>query len=191
VLRAPDPWEEPARGSPARGSGSTLREEPAEDSPRKSQGMTSPRTAHPAPTASRLTLAAGWSLLAICVLHTLAFAWHPYWGDWLAGPFRDTTAIADESIQFWGLPGGFVVPGVLLALQILERGRQGLRLPAYVGGVLAVWATACLWVVGPSGFLFVLVPAGLLIAARLRAGGTAPSATAPNAAAGRRSPAER
>ncbi|HEX7350977.1 DUF6463 family protein [Brachybacterium sp.] len=145
-----------------------------------------PRPAHPAPAASRLTLAAGWSLLAICLLHTLAFSMHPYWADWLAGPFRDTTAVADESIQFWGLPGGFVVPGALLGLQILERGRQGLRLPAYVGGVLAVWALACLWVIGPSGFLVVLVPAGLLLAARLRA-----EVTAPGAAARRRSPAER
>lgn len=154
--------------------------------PRKSQGMSSPRPAvRPTPASSRLTLAAGWSVLAICLLHTLAFSRHPYWEDWLAGPFRETMAVADESIQFWGLPGGFVVPGVLLGLQILERGRRGLRLPAYVGVVLAVWASACLWVVGPSGFLFVLVPAGLLIAARLRAGVTAQSAAAP-----RRSPAD-
>lgn len=142
--------------------------------------MTSQTPSVPAvPVTSGLTLAAGWSLLAICLLHTLVFSVHPYWDDWLAGPFGDSPAVADETIQFWGLPGGLVVPGGLLGLQILHQGRRGLRMPAYVGVVLAVWATACLWAVGPSGFLLVLVPAGLLIVASLRAGVTAPSAAVP------------
>lgn len=133
----------------------------------------------PGPTASadhppvprrsrRLTLAAGWSILVICLLHTLAFAFHPYWDDWLAGPLRQSTPTFEEAVQFWGLPGGFVVPGALLALMILREGHHGRALPTPIGWVLAVWAAACLWVVGPSGFVLVLVPAVLLILASRR-----------------------
>ncbi|MGP5412590.1 hypothetical protein [Brachybacterium paraconglomeratum] len=77
------------------------------------------------PRPDRLTTAAGWSLLAICALHTLAFSLPPYWGDWLAGPLRESAATLDEAAQFWGLPGGFVLPGVLLALLLIHLRRQG------------------------------------------------------------------
>ncbi|MDV3294719.1 MAG: DUF6463 family protein, partial [Brachybacterium paraconglomeratum] len=118
----------------------------------------------------RLTMAAGWSLLAICALHTLAFSLHPYWVDWLAGPLRTTEATLDEAAQFWGLPGGFVLPGILLAVLLIRLGRQGGRAPAAFGPVLGLWALACVWILGPSGFLLVLVPAALLVLARLKGG---------------------
>jgi uncharacterized protein YqgC (DUF456 family) len=35
--------------------------------------------------------------------------------------------------------------------------------------VLALWALVCLWIVGPSGFVLLLVPATLLILAAARA----------------------
>lgn len=139
-------------------------------------------TASSAAAASRPVLAAGWSLLAICALHTLAFSLHPYWDDWLAGPFRRTAPTADEAAQFWGLPGGMVVPGALLALMILRQARRGLGVPAWVGGVLGAWALGGLWVVGPSGFVLLLVPAVLLLV------GARPL-TPRSAAARRRSPA--
>ena len=122
------------------------------------------------PRPDRLTTAAGWSLLAICALHTLAFSLHPYWVDWLAGPLRTTEATLDEAAQFWGLPGGFVLPGILLAVLLIRLGRQGGRAPAAFGPVLGLWALACVWILGPSGFLLVLVPAALLVLARLKGG---------------------
>lgn len=118
----------------------------------------------------RLTMAAGWSLLAICALHTLAFSLHPYWAVWLAGPLRTTETTLDEAAQFWGLPGGFVLPGILLAVLLIRLGRQGGRAPAAFGPVLGLWALGCVWILGPSGFLFVLGPAALLVLARLKGG---------------------
>lgn len=118
--------------------------------------------------SDRLTIAAGVSLLVVCVLHTLAFSVHPYWADWVAGPLRTTEATLDEAAQFWGLPGGFVLPGALLAVLLILRGRQGGRAPAAFGPVLGLWALGCVWILGPSGFLFLLVPAALLVLASAR-----------------------
>lgn len=116
----------------------------------------------------RLTIVAGVSLLVVCALHTLAFSVHPYWADWLAGPLRTTEATLDEAVQFWGLPGGFVLPGALLAVLLIQRGRKGGRSPAAFGPVLGLWALGCVWILGPSGFLFLLVPAALLVLASAR-----------------------
>lgn len=132
---------------------------------------TAPDSAPTTPTTTRperLTILAGWLLLVICLLHTLVFAVHPYWADWLAGPLRESAFTADEAAQFWGLAGGFVVPGALFGLLVLRTGREGRRLPPSVGPILAIWAALCLWIVGPSGFLLVLVPAALLILTSLR-----------------------
>lgn len=35
-----------------------------------------------------LTVSAAIALLTISVLHTAVFALHPWWGAWMAGPFR-------------------------------------------------------------------------------------------------------
>jgi hypothetical protein len=118
---------------------------------------------------NRLTVGAGWSMAAIGVLHTAVFLPHPYWGEWLTGGLRSGEG-ADESLSvFWALPGGFVVPLVLFGLLLARLGRRGERAPAYVGWVLAGWAAGCALLVGPSGFLLGLVPAGLLIAEDLLA----------------------
>lgn len=143
---------------------------PRSDGPPPSSSQI-PGVLDPSPHPRRrdlLTVAAGWATLAICLLHTLAFSVHPYWGDWLAGPLRSSSVTMAEAAQFWGLPGGFVVPGAILGLLIIRLGRRGQMLPAYVGWVLALWAAVCLWMIGPSGFVFVLVPATLLIIAGLR-----------------------
>lgn len=121
------------------------------------------------PGVDRLTVAAAISLLVISVLHTAAFAFHPWWGAWLIGPFRTAQLPTDAAVQFWGLPGGFVVPGVLLAVLILETGRRGGAAPACIGVVLGVWALVCAWMAGPSGFVLFLVPTVLLLIASRRA----------------------
>ncbi|GAB3633276.1 hypothetical protein GCM10027421_26290 [Microbacterium shaanxiense] len=116
----------------------------------------------------RLTVSAAIVLLVICVLHTVAFAVHPWWGAWMAGPFRTAQLPVDAAVQFWGLPGGFVVPGVLLALLILRTGRGGSTVPLYFAITLAAWALVCIWMVGPSGFVLLLIPAVLLLVASVR-----------------------
>lgn len=126
-----------------------------------------------APTAGgrprdRLTISAGWMTLVICLLHTLVFAPHPYWVAWLAGPFRGSAITLSESTVFWALPGGFVLPGILFGVLVIRSGRRGESLPAFMGWVLGLWALGCIWVVGPSGFMLVLVPAALLVVASLR-----------------------
>lgn len=117
----------------------------------------------------RLTVAGGWSMVAIGILHTLVFLPHPYWGEWLAGGLRSGRG-GDESLSvFWALPGSFVVPLVLLGLLTVRLGRRGERVPAYVGWGLGGWAAACALLIGPSGFLLGLIPAGLLVAEDLLA----------------------
>lgn len=118
--------------------------------------------------SDRLTVSASIVLLVISALHAAVFSLHPWWGAWLAGPFRTTQPPVDAAVQFWGLPGGFVVPGILLALLILRTGRRGGTVPLYVAITLAAWALVCIWMVGPSGFVLLLVPAVLLLVASLR-----------------------
>lgn len=118
---------------------------------------------------NRLTIAAAVALLVISILHTAAFSLHPWWGAWMAGPFRTAQLPVDAAVQFWGLPGGFVVPGVLLALFILRIGRGGDTVPLYVPLILGSWALLCVWMVGPSGFMLILIPAVLLLIATLKA----------------------
>ncbi|MDO3703168.1 DUF6463 family protein [Micromonospora sp. C28SCA-DRY-2] len=123
----------------------------------------------------RLTVAAGWTLAGIGVLHAAVFLPHPYWEQWLTGGLRSGEG-GDASLSvFWALPGSFVVPLVLLGLLLARLGRRGERAPAHVGWALGGWAAGCALLIGPSGFLLGFVPAGLLIAedllARRRGGG--------------------
>lgn len=135
--------------------------------PSSDRSVEQPRAAAPV-RPDRLTVSAAIALLTISVIHTAAFALHPWWEAWMAGPFRTTELPMDAVVQFWGLPGGFVVPGVLLALLILRAGRRGETVPMYVAIGLGTWALLCVWMVGPSGFVLLLVPAVLLLIASLR-----------------------
>ncbi len=123
----------------------------------------SPRPPEGGSRAGRLTVAAGLTLLVINLLHAAVFVAHPWWGMWLAGPFDGESFPPEVLARFWALPGGFVVPGMLLALLLLRAGRRGTTVPHYVGIGLGGWAIVCTWVVGPSGFLLLLVPAVLLL----------------------------
>lgn len=117
----------------------------------------------------RLTIVGGWALLAICVLHTAVFAAQPWWGVWLAGPFRTEAPPIEALAQFWALPGSFVVAGALLAVALIRAGRRGEAAPLHVPIVLAAWAALCVWILGPSGFLTLTVPVVLLTIAAVRA----------------------
>jgi hypothetical protein len=156
-----------AGGQGARNAGTMTQHQSAASVP-AADAIRQPRGHQERIRADRLTVAGGISLLVVCSLHTVVFALHPWWGAWMAGPFRTEQLPTDAAVQFWGLPGGFVVPGLLLALLILDKGRRGNPAPVYVGAVIGVWAFACVWMVGPSGFMLLLVPAVLLFIASMR-----------------------
>lgn len=126
-------------------------------------------TAAPATTTNRLTVAGGYALLAIAVLHTLVFLPNPWWGEWLAGPLRTEELPTEAVTVFWALPGSFVVLGALYALSVIATGRRGRAVPLYAPVALAAWAGLCVWIVGPSGFLLLAVPVVLLGLASVRA----------------------
>ncbi|GAA2308872.1 hypothetical protein GCM10010149_68740 [Nonomuraea roseoviolacea subsp. roseoviolacea] len=120
--------------------------------------------ASPAPP-SRLTIWAGRAMVLIAVAHTVLFATLAPWSSWLAGDLRNEPPESDSVATFWALPGGFVVVLALLGLLAARAGRQGQLLPGYVGWALLAWGALAVSLIGPSGFLSIAVPAGLLIAA--------------------------
>lgn len=129
-------------------------------------GAPAPAQARP---GNRWTVAGGVALLTICVLHTLVFAAHPYWAEWLAGPTREAPLAVEPMLLFWALPGGLVVPGAALALLLIGLGRRGEAVPLWLPVTLLAWAGCCVWMVGgPTGFMMVTVPAVLLLIGRAR-----------------------
>jgi MFS family permease len=116
------------------------------------------------PAAARATLLAGWSLMIIAALHTAVFFPHIPWSEWFGGGLRTEEPDAEWAALFWALPGGATVPGFLLGMLLVRFGRQGRSVGLGVAAALAAWALGCLWLVGPSGFMFFLVTAGLLTA---------------------------
>ncbi|WP_327093024.1 DUF6463 family protein [Nonomuraea sp. NBC_01738] len=116
-------------------------------------------------STGRLTLWAGRTMILIAVLHTAVFAGLAPWSSWLAGDLRARIGGSESMVTFWALPGGFVVVLVLLGLLVARMAKQGERVPGYVGWALLGWVALAIFLIGPSGFIGGLVPAGLLIAA--------------------------
>ncbi|RNL83451.1 hypothetical protein EFW17_15715 [Halostreptopolyspora alba] len=108
-------------------------------------------------------------MVGIGVLHTAFFLPHPYWRSWLSGDLWGGGGDPESVAVFWALPGGFVVVLVVLGLLVARLGRGGQTVPGYTGWVLGAWALVCVLLIGPSGFLLGLVPAGLLVTATMRA----------------------
>lgn len=104
-------------------------------------------------------------MAAIALLHTLFFLPNPYWAGWFSGELWRREASAESVSVFWALPGSFVVALAVLGLLVARTGRRGDAVPAYVGWAIGLWCLGCAALVGPSGFLLGLVPAGLLIGA--------------------------
>jgi hypothetical protein len=131
--------------------------------------MESQRTRTSSAAAGRLTSLAGWSLIVIAVLHTLVFVPQAPWGDWVGGSLRTAEPDMESVAIFWALPGGFVVPGLLAGLLIIKAGRR--REPLHVGiaAALFLWCSGCIWLAGPSGFMFFYVTVGFLTAASIAA----------------------
>lgn len=115
------------------------------------------------------TVWAGRTMAAIAGLHTMVFLPHPYWVRWLTGGMWRGDEIPEEAYTlFWALPGSFVAVLAILGLLVSRAGRRGEGLPGYVGWGIGAWCVMCLLLIGPSGFVFGIVPAGLLIADNVR-----------------------
>lgn len=119
-------------------------------------------------TRNRSVIVAGWSMVVIAVLHTVAHLFHPYWSDWLSGELWTGNSPADSYAFFWALPGSFVVVLAILGGLIVRMGRRGDDVPRYVGWGLGAWVVGCLALIGPSGFVFGILPSVLLIVDGLR-----------------------
>lgn len=119
-------------------------------------------------TRSVSVIVAGWSMVTIAVLHTVAHAFHPFWSDWLTGDLWTGAAPMESMAFFWALPGSFVVVLAVLGGLVVRMGRRGEDVPGYVGWGLGAWVVGCLALIGPSGFLFGILPSVLLIVAGLR-----------------------
>ncbi|MFD8532191.1 DUF6463 family protein [Streptosporangium canum] len=134
--------------------------------------MSTTSAAHPpvlSARPSRLAIWAGRAMILIAVAHTAVFVPLAPWSSWLAGDLRNRVADSDSVATFWALPGGFVAVLVLLGLLVARAGRQGQRVPGYVGWVILAWAALAVSLIGPSGFLLAAIPAGLLIASNITA----------------------
>ncbi|WP_211228387.1 hypothetical protein [Glycomyces tenuis] len=118
-----------------------------------------------APAAARLSSAAGWSAITIAALHIAVFVPQAPWSEWFDGALRTADADPESLSLFWALPGGIAVPGALMGLLMVRLGRQGQRVGLGYAAVLIAWPACCIWLIGPSGFIALLVPGGLLIAA--------------------------
>ncbi|MGI5493526.1 DUF6463 family protein [Microtetraspora malaysiensis] len=118
---------------------------------------------------SRLTIWAGRSLIFIALAHTAVFAPSVPWSSWLAGDLRNGAADDESLALFWALPGGFVVVLVLLGMLLTRVGRQGQHVPGYFGWVTLAWGALGVGLIGMSGFISAIIPAGLLIAANITA----------------------
>ncbi|MCD0446803.1 hypothetical protein LO763_24600 [Glycomyces sp. A-F 0318] len=123
------------------------------------------RTGRASKAAARLTGLAGWSLIAIAALHTAVFIPQAPWGDWTGGSLRTAEPDMESVAVFWALPGGFVIPGLLAGLLTIRTARRRERVGLGVALALFAWASACLWLIGPSGFMLFYATVGLLVAA--------------------------
>lgn len=118
-----------------------------------------------------MTLWAGRLIVAISLLHIVFFvtvSWE-YLPGWFAGnlwvnePFG--ADMSQSQAHFWVLLGSFAVPLLLLGAVVVRSAREDRPLPAYVTWTLTGWVVVCALVLEPTGIPFLLVPAGLLIAA--------------------------
>lgn len=137
--------------------------------------MTTLENAQPAlrDRSRTLTVWTGRLTAAIAVVHTVFFipVTAESWSDWSSGKlWWDASNTADPELlwHYWVLPGGFVIPLLLLGLLISRIGKEGRAVPLYVGVTLGLWCAMAAALMFPSGFLLGFVPAGMLLMAARR-----------------------
>ncbi|GAA4899815.1 hypothetical protein LX16_0691 [Stackebrandtia albiflava] len=106
--------------------------------------------------------------MAVAAGHTAlvtAMTW-PHWPGWLSGELWWAVGSGehlDSALAFWSVPGGFVVPLVLVGLTALRSARDGRTLPGHVGVIMLVWAAFGSYVAFPTGFPLLFAPAVLIL----------------------------
>ncbi|MPZ79385.1 MAG: hypothetical protein GEV28_02910 [Actinophytocola sp.] len=124
-----------------------------------------------------LTIWAGRLLTAVAAAHLAFFlaTSTEFVPDWLSGALWADIPLDAPMPQaqafFWQLVGSFAVPTALLGLLLSRFAREGRALPGYVTWTVAAWVTVCASTLEPSGFPVGLVPAAMLVTARLTANG--------------------
>lgn len=125
------------------------------------------------PKAAALYKWAGRISIVICMLHFIFFTivTLPNWGTWASGAGWgkvDPQTPSDFALvlDFWALPGSFMVPLFLLAMLIVRASRFKDRLPGYIGWGMLLWGLICSYILEPSGFPLVIIPSVLLILAQ-------------------------
>lgn len=115
--------------------------------------------------AGAILVALGTGHLALATVLTRAtlLGWATD-GVWAAVPLLPgaTPAGARDALAFWGGPGGFAVPLVALGLLLWHLAGCGVRVPAFVGWIVAVWCLVGAVVLVPSPFVVGAV-AGMLV----------------------------
>ncbi|MEV0231563.1 DUF6463 family protein [Nonomuraea sp. NPDC050786] len=120
--------------------------------------------------ASGIMLVLGTGHLSLLTL----IAWDDMtrWADrgmWAAVPLVLTDAQTVESLQndvtFWGGPGSFAVPLILLGCLTWHLAGRGVAVPAGLGWGLAVWCALGGVLLVPSPFFAGIVPGALIILA--------------------------
>jgi hypothetical protein len=110
-----------------------------------------------------VALGAGHLALAVVLTRATLLGWAAG-GVWAAVPLLPGAppAGARDALAFWGGPGGFAVPLVTLGLLLWHLAGRGVRVPAFVGWITAVWCLVGAVLLVPSPFVVGAV-AGMLV----------------------------
>lgn len=112
-----------------------------------------------------VTLGAGHLVLATVVTGSTLLGWAAN-GVWAAVPLlgsRDSPLAALNALAFWAGPGSFAVPLATLGLLLWHLAGRDVRVPRFVGWIIAVWCCVGGLVLVPSPFV-VGAAAGVLVA---------------------------
>lgn len=116
-----------------------------------------------------VALGAGHLALAVVLTRATLLGWVAD-GMWAAVPLLPGAppAGARDALAFWGGPGGFAVPLVTLGLLLRHLAGRGVRVPAFVGWIVAVWCLVGAVVLVPSPFVAGAVAGTMVVLAARR-----------------------
>lgn len=92
-------------------------------------------------------------------------------GVWAAVPLLGSAESLDSArnaLAFWAALGSFSMPQVALALLIWHLAGRGIRVPASIGWIIAVWSLIAALILVPSPFILITVAGVLVIIAARR-----------------------